>query len=130
MRSRAALIMLMLSSAGDPAQSRSLSFSGNAGYLSEWQISATVSDAGSERSGALSGPVTMKHTGLCAVEGLLENFGEMSVELSGWGPFSKIDIRMSFASAQCVYRGSFSEILKGFMDCSDARSVPVELSIK
>ena len=113
-----------------PAHARPLSVAGTAGYLSEWQISARLSPDGPERAGALSGPVTLRHTGLCAVSGPAEKSGDMRVRLSGWGPFAQVDVDLSFAGARCVYRGRFSETLKGVMDCSDAKGVPVELVIR
>jgi hypothetical protein len=113
-----------------PAQSRSLSVTGTAGYLSEWQINAALSDANAEHPGTLSGPVVMRHAGICAVSGPVEKSGEMRVAVSGWGAFSRIDVSMSLAGAQCLFRGSLAAVTRGVMDCSDAKGVPVELSIK
>ena len=34
------------------------------------------------------------------------------------------------AGTRCSYRGSFSGTVKGVLDCSDAKGVPLELSIR
>lgn len=111
------------------AQARSLQVGGTAGYLSEWEIAGTVSD-GTPESGSLSGRVTLRHTGLCAVSGPVEKSGEMKVRVSGWGPFSTIEVSMGFAGTQCVYRGRLSEVMTGVMDCSDAKGIPLKLLVK
>lgn len=126
----AILLPLLVGFAGTTAEARSLQLGGTAGYLSEWAISGTVSDGGSGAAGSLSGPVTLTHTGLCAVKGPVERSGEMSVTVSGWGPFAQVEVSMRFPTTRCVFRGRYGEVLKGAMDCSDAAGVPVELSVK
>jgi hypothetical protein len=37
---------------------------------------------------------------------------------------------MSFERSQCTYSGSFSGQTKGTMDCTDAKGIPLTLSIK
>ncbi len=130
MRPRALLIIFGVTLLLGPANSRELQVMGTAGYLSEWQISANLSEDTTNTGGELSGPVVMKHTGLCNVKDPVEKSGEMKAKISGWGPFHRIDLEMSFASAQCVYRGRFANGTNGFMDCSDARAVPLTLSIR
>jgi hypothetical protein len=129
MRAEAALAVAIGLVCG-PAHARSLEVAGTAGYLSEWDVKAKVSDNSSGDSGELTGPITWKHTGLCAVSGPVEKAGEMKFKISGWGPFSRIDATMSFGGAQCTYSGPFADGTKGAMDCSDAKGIPVTLSIK
>src|SRR5215211_3107440 len=125
MRPKSLLAIIALGVPSDPAQSRSLHVTGTAGYLSEWEIRATVSeDAPSE---GLSGPITMTHAGLCTVKGPVEKSGEIKVKISGWGPLSRIDAVMSFGNEQCVYRGGFANGTRGAMDCSDAKGIPLSL---
>ena len=127
---RAAVVVLALGSTVAETRARSLRVDGTAGYLSEWEISATVSDGRPNTDGALSGPVTLKHTGLCAVSGPVEKSGQMNVKVSGWGPLSRVEVSLHFAGSQCLYRGRYSDQMTGVMDCSDAKGIPLELTVK
>lgn len=110
-----------------PAQARTLQIVGTAGYLSEWEIKASADQAA---EGDLRGPISWKHTGLCAVSGPVEKSGNISLKISGWGPFTKVDATMSFDKSECTYSGSLSGQTKGVMDCSDAKGIPITLTIK
>jgi hypothetical protein len=112
-----------------PAYARSLQVAGTAGYLSEWEIKATVAENVSG-GGELVGPITWKHTGLCTTNGPVEKAGEIKLRISGWGPLSRVDATMSFENATCTYSGRFSEGTTGHMDCSDAKGVPLAFSIR
>ncbi len=113
-----------------PVNARSLEIAGTAGYLSEWEVKATVAENPAMPSGEMSGAVMWTHTGLCAVEGPVEKTGDLKFRISGWGPFARIDATMSFDQATCSYSGQFADGTKGTMDCSDAKGVPLTLSIK
>ena len=76
MRPKAILTIVALGMSYAPAHARSLHIGGTAGYLSEWEINATVAEDESD-GGSLHGPVTLKHTGLCAVKGPVEKSGEL-----------------------------------------------------
>lgn len=110
-----------------PAQARTLQIVGTAGYLSEWEIKASADQAA---EGDLRGPISWKHTGLCAVSGPVEKSGDIKLKISGWGPFARVDATMSFDKSECTYSGSLSGQTKGVMDCSDAKGIPITLTIK
>ena len=95
---RAAFVTLAFGAVGDHAHARSLQVGGAAGYLSEWEISATVSDRQSDADGALSGPLTLKHTGVCAVAGPVEKIGEMKIKVSASVLFPR-------STSACASRG-------------------------
>jgi hypothetical protein len=67
---RALVIVIVLIAAAGPSQARSLRVAGTAGYVSEWELSAEVTQAS---SGVVkeeySGPLTLKHVGLCSHNG-------------------------------------------------------------
>jgi hypothetical protein len=128
MRTQSAAVVAGLIVACGAAQARSLQLVGTAGYLSEWQVSALVSEGSS--GDALVGHISWKHIGLCTVNGPVEKTGEIRLKISGWGPLSRIDATMSFEQAQCTYSGSFRDGTKGTMDCTDARGIPLTLSVK
>ena len=130
MQLKTILSMIVLGASCSPAQSGSLHVRGTAGYLSEWEISGTVSEDTSNGNGALVGPIILKHTGLCMVNGPVEKSGEIRFKVSGWGPLSRTEATLTFQNVQCVYRGDFSDGKQGAMDCSDAKGVPLTLSLK
>jgi hypothetical protein len=113
--------------AGVPAHASTLQIVGTAGYLSEWEIKASADPAA---EGDLRGPISWKHIGLCAVNGPVEKSGDIKLKISGWGPFTRVDATMSFDKSECTYSGSLSGQTRGVMDCSDAKGIPITLTIK
>jgi hypothetical protein len=126
---RAAIVAVLAPFALSAASGRSLQIEGTAGYLSEWEVAG---DAAADPASAdtMRGRISWKHVGLCAVSGPVEKSGDISFRISGWGPFARLDATMSFEQSQCTYSGSFSGQTKGTMDCTDAKGIPLTLSIK
>jgi hypothetical protein len=123
-------VVMALGVAGGPAHSQSLQVTGTAGYLSEWELSGTVTESVSAGHGRFFGPVTWKHVGLCSVNGPQEKYGELRFQISGSGASSEINATLSLEGARCTYVGNLSEGTSGLMDCSDAKGVPLSLSFK
>jgi hypothetical protein len=127
---KTALAAALLGIVCTPAQARTLQIVGTAGYLSEWEIRASADPEPFEAAGGHRGPISWKHVGLCAVNGPVEKTGNINVRISGWGPFSRIDATMWFDQTQCSYSGTYAATTKGTMDCSDAKGIPITLTIK
>jgi|GraSoiStandDraft_4_1057263.scaffolds.fasta_scaffold736002_2 hypothetical protein len=64
-----ASLVVALSVACGPVQSRSLRITGAAGYLSEWELSGSATERISGGSSEFLGPLNWKHVGLCSVNG-------------------------------------------------------------
>ena len=62
-------LVLILSAVAGPVQAQSLRVTGATGYLSEWEVSGNVTETVSGRVRELSGPLTVKHVGLCSQDG-------------------------------------------------------------
>ena len=122
--------MAAFSMASAPAQSRSQQIEGTAGYLSEWELSGAVTERSSAGSREFSGRVTWKHVGLCSVNGPQEKFGEIRLQISGSDSSARVNGVFSFDGARCVYSGEFSGVANGYMDCPDAKGVPLSISIR
>jgi len=75
-----------------------------------------------------SGPLTVKHVGLCTHDGPKETVGEIRFELakSSWQATATLD----FDGSKCTYTGLFSESYHGFMDCGRAGNVPLRIWTK
>ena len=79
---RALLLLIALSALATPAQAQSRQVIGYAGVLGEWELTATVTENSSRRSKEFSGPLKMKHTGVCTQDGPEEKSGELRFQLS------------------------------------------------
>jgi len=113
-----------------PAQPRSLQVVGTAGYLSEWELNGSVAEKSPVGSNEFSGALVWKHVGLCSVNGPQEKSGEIRFQISKSGSPSQIHAAISLDGAQCTYNGDFSGGSGGHMDCTDAKGVPLSISIK
>lgn len=130
LRMRAVLAAALFGVTACSADAHTLQIVGTAGYLSEWEVRASAESEGFDPAGEHEGPITWKHVGLCTVNGPVEKSGNIRFKISGWGPFTRIDATMSFEQSLCRYSASFSGQTKGTMDCSDAKGIPLSLTIK
>jgi len=109
------------------AQAEVIKVAGKAGYLSEWEVSASVSADASARE--FFGPMTMTHTGLCTVSGPVEKSGEIRYRLSGLFR-SRMDATLTIDGARCTFSGVLSQAYSGVMDCPGTKGVPLTISVK
>jgi len=123
------LAAAVLAASGLPAMSRSLQIEGAAGYLSEWEITGVATEAVSP-SGEFVGQVTWKHVGFCSVNGPLQKSGNIRINIHGTGSSAGIDATMTFAESRCTYGGGFSGRSAGHMNCSDAKGIPLAISVR
>lgn len=112
------------------AQARSLQVIGTAGYLSEWELNGSVTEKGPPGSNEFSGALVWKHVGLCSANGPEEKSGEIKFQIAKSSSSSRIQAAMTLDGAQCTYNGEFSSGSSGHMDCTDAKGVPLSISIK
>ena len=125
---RALPLLIVLSTLAAPAQAQSLQVIGYAGVLGEWELTATVTEKASQRTKEFSGPLTMKHVGICTQDGPEEKTGEIRIQLSGSS--SRLNATLSVAGVECTYSGRLSDFYTGMMNCSDRQAVPLILWLK
>jgi hypothetical protein len=111
-----------------PAGADSLEIVGYSGYLGEWELTATLREDASMAARKYSGPLAMKHVGLCTQEGPEEKTGEMHVQMSPSS--SRLQATLSLDGVECGYQGVLSEFYSGTMNCSGGQAVPLKLWIK
>jgi hypothetical protein len=75
-----------------------------------------------------SGPLTVRHVGLCTHDGPKETVGEIRFELAKSS--SSITATLDFDGSKCAYKGVLSESSQGFMDCGRQGSLPLRLWTK
>ena len=125
---RALVLLIALGALGVPAQAQSLQVIGYAGVLGEWELTATVTEKASRRTKEFSGPLTMKHTGVCTQDGPEEKTGEMRFQLSSSS--SQLNATLLVAGVACTYSGKLSDFYSGMMSCPDRQAVPLKLWVR
>jgi hypothetical protein len=111
-----------------PAGAQSLQIIGYSGYLGEWELTATVTETASGHTKEYSGPLTMKHVGLCTQDGPEEKTGEMRFQISASS--FELNATFSVAGVECTYSGRLSDSHTGTMDCPDRQAVPLKLWVR
>jgi hypothetical protein len=108
------------------AQTRAVT--GQSGILGEWELTATVTkqtDGGGHR---WSGPLTLKHIGLCSVDGPEEKAGELRLDVSD--PPGEATATLLIDGTVCNFTGHLRDEYHGVMTCPDRRDEPMMLSIE
>ena len=113
-----------------PVQARTLRLDGKSGYLSEWELKAEVNAArGPHGREEFSGPVKLRHIGVCSPNGAVEKSGIIRFHISKSLWSSQIQATLVIDGAQCTYNAKLSGDASGFMECPGA-SVPLTLSLQ
>jgi len=130
---RAFFLPIVLIALATPAVAQSLQVIGYSGYLGEWELTATVTETASGHiaSGHIeeySGPLTMKHVGVCTQDGPEEKTGEMRFQISASS--SQLNATFSVAGVECTYSGRLSDSYTGTLNCADRLAVPLKLWVR
>ncbi len=125
---RAFFLPIVLIAVASPASAQSLQVVGYSGYLGEWELTATLTETASGDIKEYSGPLTMKHVGVCTQDGPEEKTGEMRFHISASS--SKLNATFSVAGVECTYSGRLSDYYTGTMDCPDRQAVPLKLWVR
>ena len=111
-----------------PARAEPLQIHGTTGYAGEYELSGSVSEQDLNGKKEFSGPLIVRHVGLCTHDGPNETVGEIRFELARSS--SSITATLDFGGSKCAYKGVLSESFHGFMDCGRQGSLPLRLWTK
>jgi hypothetical protein len=125
---RAVLLAMGLLAAAAPAVAQPLEIIGQAGFLGEWELTATVTERDSGGAKEFAGPLSLKHVGLCTQDGPEEKTGELRLQISS--PPARVMAKLLIEGAECTYNGNLNISYDGVMNCPDRSSVPLKLWIK
>lgn len=125
---RAFFLPIVLSALATPAVAQSLQVIGYSGYLGEWELTATVTETTSGHIKEYSGPLTMRHVGVCTQDGPEEKTGEMRLQISASS--SQLNATLSVAGDECIYSGRMSDTYTGTIVCPDRQPVPLKLWVR
>ncbi len=125
---RALVALIAMGTLGIPAHAETRQVIGYAGVLGEWELTATVTENASWLTREFSGPLTMKHTGVCTQDGPEEKSGELRLQISSSS--SQLNATLLVAGVECTYSGRLSDLYAGTMICPDRPAVPLKLWLK
>jgi hypothetical protein len=122
------LLLFVLSAFATPAQAKSLQLVGYAGLLGEWELTATVTEDAHGWAKEFSGPLSMKHVGICTQDGPEEKSGEIRLQISALS--SRLNATLLVEGVACSYSAGLSDPYSGMMACPDREAVPLKLWLK
>jgi len=125
---RALFLAIVLGILATPASAQPLQIVGYFGYLGEWELSATLTEMTSGQTKVYSGPLTMRHVGVCTQDGPEEQTGEMRVRMIASS--SQLNATLSVAGTECTYSGQLSGAYTGEMNCPDRQAVLLKLWVR
>jgi hypothetical protein len=125
---RALLPLFVLGALSAPAQAAPRQILGYAGVLGEWELTAVVTEKPLAWAREYSGPVSMKHIGICTQDGPEEKTGEIRIQISGLT--SQLDATLLVEGVECVYSARPSNPYSGMMACRDREAIPLKLWLK
>jgi hypothetical protein len=128
-RMKALFLPIVLAALATPAgAAEPLQVIGYSGYLGEWELTATVTEAAPGPTAEYSGPLTMKHVGICSQDGPEEKTGALRFQISASS--SRLNATLSVAGVECTYSGQLSDSYSGTMNCPGRQGVPLKLWVK
>lgn len=126
---RLGAVPLLLMTLVQPALAGSVQVSGKAGYLSEWEVSAEVMENRATGKREFSGPLTIRHIGVCTPGRKSEMSGEIRYQITGWLR-PRMKATLVIEGVECAFDAVLSETFDGVISCSLWRGVPLSLSVK
>jgi hypothetical protein len=126
---RISALIVLLPAFAAPAQAQSVHVTGRLGYLSEWELAATVNEYASAGKKEFSGPLVLRHVGLCTPGRPVEMSGEIRYQITGWTT-SRMKATLWIEGTECGFAAKLSEAYEGVMSCQQWRGVPLSLSVK
>jgi hypothetical protein len=125
---RAVVLVAVVSALAVPARAQSMQVYGKTGYLGEYGLSGTVFEQFANGGKEYSGPLAVKHVGLCTRDGPKETTGQIRLQVPGSS--MRATATLVFEGVECTYEGVLSESYHGFMNCADKTSLPLRLWTK
>jgi hypothetical protein len=112
-----------------PAHAGDVAVTGRAGYLSEWEVTGKAHATMIGQRTEFTGPLVMKHVGLCTPNGPVEKSGEIRFRHTGFLS-ARIEGLLTFAGEQCTFSASAGTTYEGVMQCPGTRGVPFSLKVE
>jgi hypothetical protein len=102
--------------------------SGQVGYLQEWELKASLARTVSGGKIEYSGAVTLRHVGLCSVNGVEEKSGKLRLTMSRAPGAAEGTLAMEGDS--CRITATQASSYSGLLTCRNGQGVPISFSIE
>jgi hypothetical protein len=119
---------MILAGTANAALAQSYSAKGQVGYLQEWEMTGSLARTATHFSTNYSGPVTLRHVGLCSINGVEEKSGTLEVKVSSWS--SKVEGTLVMPDDECHVVASASQGYSGLLSCHTGQGIPIRFSIE
>ena len=124
---RALISAIWIGAGAGSVMAQSYSVNGQVGYLGEWEMKANLAKTITSSGVSYDGPVTLRHVGLCSVNGPEEKSGAVRLTVSR--KTSAVEGTLSLKDDTCRIAASASNSHSGLLNCRDGQGVPISFSI-
>ena len=101
---------------------------GQAGVLGEWELTGHLTESGPDARRQFSGPLKMKHVGICMQDGPEERAGEIKLQISGTD--AQVTAELVLDGAPCTYSARKTHNYEGTLSCEGRAPVPLLVWLK
>ncbi len=122
---RALFFPIVLCALAVPVCVHSMEVIGYAGYLGEWELTASVTENAAHSAKEFSGPLTMTHVGICTQDGPEKKTGEIHLQLSQRP--ARLQATLLVDGVECSYSGRLADSYTGEMACPHRAAMPLVL---
>jgi len=102
---------------------------GQAGVLGEWELTGDLTEGQSSPRKQFSGPLQLKHVGICSQDGPEERAGEIRLQLAGSSD-SQLTAELVLDGVSCTYSARKTHAYEGTLSCAGRAPVPLLLWLK
>jgi hypothetical protein len=124
---RALISAIWIGAGAESTMAQSYSVNGQVGYLQEWELKANLAKTITDSGVSYDGPVTLRHVGLCSVNGPEEKSGVVRLMVSR--RTSAVEGTLALKDDTCRIVASASKSHSGLLNCRDGQGVPIQFSI-
>jgi hypothetical protein len=124
---RALLPAIWIGAGAEGVMAQSYAINGQIGYLQEWEMKANLAQTITANGVNYDGPVTLRHVGLCSVNGPEEKSATVRLMVSR--KTSGIEGTLTMTDDTCRIAVSASKPHSGLLKCRDGQGVPIHFSI-
>jgi len=108
---------------------QAMEFLGEAGVLGEWELTGNLTESGSGPSNEFSGPLKMKHVGICTVDEPEERAGDIRLQFAD-DSRSRVTAELLLEGVACTYDARKTGAYEGTMSCAGRAPVPLLVWLK
>jgi hypothetical protein len=127
MVARALLTAIWTVAGAASSMAQSYSINGQIGYLQEWEMKANLTKTIIAGDVSYDGPVTLRHVGLCSVNGPEEKSAMVRLTVSR--RTSKVEGTLTMKDDSCRIAASASNTHSGLLNCREGQGVPISFTI-